>query len=139
WAVLLPQADPPTREEHDRAPGPAQVQADHLLWWHGHVRQRRVDRDQDKWVVEEERLPPRDRVDEQSADERAEQRRARRRPCPQPERAPLFLALEAGRDDGEGPRHQEGPRRPLEDPERDEELDAGGDAAEDGRDAEPRQ
>ena len=95
--------------------------------------------DRQQRQVDQERRPPRDRVDQHPADERPEDRGRRRRAGPDTERASPFLPVEARGDDRQRPRHHERARRALQHARQDQELDVGRDAAQQRRRAESQQ
>src|SRR5207248_4946033 len=85
------------------------------------VPRRRPERDEQERHVDEEHGPPGHRVDEDPADEGAEDGRRGGGGRPQAERAALRLATEGHREESERARYEERARDALEDPEQDEE------------------
>ncbi len=142
--LLVLAADRPERqpadgdERHERAQ-PVEAARGALGLGLGHVADRREQGDRHERDVDQERGPPAHRVDEQPADDRADQAGRGGRRCPDPERPGAGLALEQGGEDGERPRDEQRPGRALEEPEQDEQLEGGREAAQDARDAEPGQ
>ena len=96
----------------------------------------RPDGDCDEGHVDEERGAPRERVDEDAADERPENRRPRGGGRPDPEGAALLLAGEGRGDERERAGNENRARRALEDPRGDEELHVRRDPAQDAYEAE---
>ena len=90
----------------------------------------------DERHVDEERDAPRDRVDEDAADERSEDGRGRSRRGPHPVRAPLGFAREVRCDQREGTGHQDRAGRTLQNARHHEEFHIRCETAQNARESE---
>ena len=96
-------------------------------------------RQKDQGNVDQEGSPPRDGVDEQSADHGPEDGGRAGRAGPDTECPALLLAGEVGGQQSERTRHEQSAGGPLQDPEQDEQLHVGRQAAQDRCETEPDQ
>ena len=134
--LLLP---PDGGQRHRGRAQPVEARRHLLVARLGDVANGGVHRHHHQRDVDQERRAPRDRLHQQAADERPEDGGPRGRSGPDAEGPPPLFPGERGVDDGERPRNQQGPHRPLEQAEQDERLEVPGQAARERGDAEPDQ
>ena len=134
-----PEADAADRDRDDRRAQPVEpsrrVRVERLR----HVAHGRVQGQQHQRHVDQEREAPRERVDDDAADEGTHDGQRGGGGGPQPERAGTRLALEVGRDERQRSGHQQRARGTLEQPEDDEPLHRRRQAAQRGREPERRE
>src|SRR5438105_14989576 len=135
-AVDRAEGEPTHRKADDRGADPVKRRRGLLIPALGHVAPGRPGRHRDERDVDEEGGPPRDGVDEDAADQRAEDGRRPRGAGPDAECPSLLLAREVGREERQRPRHEQRTGGSLQDPEGDEQLHVGREAAERGGRAE---
>ena len=133
---IAPNASPPTAITATAAPEPVERAGCLLGARLGHVADGREQGDRDERHVDEERRAPADAVDEQAADDGAEERRRRCRRRPDADRAGAGRTFEQRREDREAARDEQRAGRALEEPGDDEQLERRGEAAQDRGDAE---
>ena len=138
-AVDRPEREAADRERDDGRAGPVELRRGLLIAALRHVLPGRPRRHRHQRNVEKERGPPRDRVDQETADQRAEDRGRAGGAGPRPECSSLLAARKVSRDQRQRPRHQERPCGSLQDPEQDEQLGRGGEAAQHRRHTESEQ
>ena len=138
-AVDRPEREAADRERDDGRAGPVELRRGLLIAALRHVLPGCPRRHRHQRNVEKERGPPRDRVDQETADQRAEDRGRAGGAGPRPERPSLLAARKVSRDQRQRPRHQERPCGSLQDPEQDEQLGRGGEAAQHRRHTESEQ
>ena len=123
-------------EGDDDGAEPVELAGRVLVTGLGHVPAGRVEGEQDDRDVDEERCPPRDVVDEDAPEGRAEDRCRGRCRRPDPEGTATLGAFERRGDDRQGTGHEQCAGRSLQDPEEDERLEARGESTEDRDDPE---
>ena len=138
-AVDRPERQSADSERDDRRADPVELRRSVLVAALRHVLPGRPCGHRHQRNVEKEGSAPGDRVDQEPADQRAEDRRRARGAGPRAEGASLLPAREVGRDQRQRTRHQEGTRGALEDPEQHEQLRRRSKAAQNGRHTEPEQ
>ena len=128
------------RERRDEGAEPVEARRtsrcrfDSATWRH-----RRPEGDGEQRDVDQEREPPADRVDEDPAEDRPEDRQRRGRGRPDAERAAARRALEGVGDERERPRDEQRAGGALEEPEDDQQLERRREPAQRGGEREPGQ
>ena len=131
-AVDRPEGEAADGQRDDRGAQPVEARRSLLVATLLDVRQHRVESEGDERDVEQEHRAPGNGVHQHAADEGPEQGGSRGRAGPDAVGAGLAGPREGGGDQRERARHQESAGCPLEEPEDDQQLEVGGEPAEDG-------